>query len=295
MNLQQLYYFQMICRTKNYTRAAERLLVAQSSLSHSISDLESELGVQLFYRTGRNIDMTECGKRYLEYVDRILSELEKANQEMEAMRTVNKGRIRIAISHTTSNRFIPDMIKGFKNLPKNHDVRFELAEKQMANIISAFSSGLIDLGFGARMDSPQLEYYHIFDETFIAVVPSRHPLAKCRSVSLKELADEPLITYSTTCGTRYWIDELFQRFEITPHIVQLADTEKVMASAVACGIGIAIMPHIPELSVYDVTALTLEDNKLLRPMYMCWQKDKSLRPVVKSFRDYVIAQTQTIL
>lgn len=62
MNLQQLYYFQAISRLKNYTKAAEQLLVAQSSLSHSIGDLERELGVPLFFKVGRNIDITEYGK-----------------------------------------------------------------------------------------------------------------------------------------------------------------------------------------------------------------------------------------
>ena len=78
MNLQQLYYFQAIRRLKNYTKAAEQLLVAQSSLSHSIGDLERELGVPLFFKVGRNIDITEYGKQFLIHVDRITAELELA-------------------------------------------------------------------------------------------------------------------------------------------------------------------------------------------------------------------------
>ena len=85
MNLQQLYYFQAISRLKNYTKAAEQLLVAQSSLSHSIGDLERELGVPLFFKVGRNIDITEYGKQFLIHVDRITAELELANQELKKM------------------------------------------------------------------------------------------------------------------------------------------------------------------------------------------------------------------
>ena len=85
MNLQQLYYFQAISRLKNYTKAAEQLLVAQSSLSHSIGDLERELGVPLFFKVGRNIDITEYGKQFLIHVDRITAELELANQELKNM------------------------------------------------------------------------------------------------------------------------------------------------------------------------------------------------------------------
>lgn len=113
MNLQQLYYFQAISRLKNYTKAAEQLLVAQSSLSHSIGDLERELGVPLFFKVGRNIDITEYGKQFLIHVDRITAELELANQELKNMLNPNMGKIRIALAYTVSNRFIPNMIKGF--------------------------------------------------------------------------------------------------------------------------------------------------------------------------------------
>ena len=68
------------------------------------------------------------------------------------------------------------------------------------------------------------------------------------------------------------------------------ESEKVMASEVASGLGIAIMPRISELFIYDVAALTLENSELHRPLYMCWPKGESLRPVVKNFRDYVISQ-----
>lgn len=290
MNLQQLYYFQAICQLKNYTKAAEQLHVAQSSLSHSIGDLERELGVPLFFKIGRNIDITEYGKRFLIHVDRITAELELANQEMRDMLDPNKGKVRIALSHTVSNRFIPNMIKGFYENEKNLAVQFEFSEKQAKKIADAFANRTIDLGFGARIDCGQMEYFHIFDEEFVAVVSSRSPFARRSSIKLQELLQEPLVTYTYDCGTRYWVDDLFRRFELTPKIIQEVDTEKVMASAVASGLGVAIMPRISELPIYDVVALTLENSELHRPMFMCWPKDETLRPVVKNFRDYVISQ-----
>ena len=269
MNLQQLYYFQAISRLKNYTKAAEQLLVAQSSLSHSIGDLERELGVPLFFKVGRNIDITEYGKQFLIHVDRITAELELANQELKNMLNPNMGKIRIALAYTVSNRFIPNMIKGFY---ENEDNR------------------TLDLGFGARMDSDQLEYFHIFDEEIVAVVSSRHPLALRGSVKLQDLIREPMVSYTYNCGTRYWIDDVFRRFQLTPNIIQEVDTEKVMASAVASGLGVALMPRMTELSIYDVVPLTLENSELHRPMFMCWPKGETLRPVVKNFRDYIMGR-----
>lgn len=294
MNLQQLYYFQAISRLKNYTKASEQLHVAQSSLSHSIGDLERELGVPLFFKVGRTIDITEYGKCFLRHVDQIIAELDAANQEIKNMLNPNIGKVRIALAHTVSNRFIPNMIKGFYENETNRAVQFEFSEKQAAKIVEAFANRTIDLGFGARTMSDQLEYFHIFDEEFVAVVSSRHPLARRTSVKLQDLIQEPLVTYTYNCGTRYWVDSVFQRFHLTPNIVQEVDTEKVMASAVASGLGVAIMPRISELPIYDVVALTLENSELHRPMFMCWPKEGALRPVVKNFRDYIISQVGEI-
>lgn len=288
MNLQQLYYFQAISRLKNYTKAAEQLLVAQSSLSHSIGDLERELGVPLFFKVGRNIDIMEYGKQFLIHVDRITAELELANQELKNMLNPNMGKIRIALAYTVSNRFIPNMIKGFYENEDNRAVQFEFSEKQAAKIIDAFANRTIDLGFGARMDSDYLEYFHIFDEEIVAVVSSRHPLALRGSVKLQDLIREPMVSYTYNCGTRYWMDDVFRRFRLTPNIIQEVDTEKVMASAVASGLGVALMPRMTELSIYDVVPLTLENSELHRPMFMCWPKGETLRPVVKNFRDYIM-------
>lgn len=290
MNLQQLYYFQAISQLKNYTKASEQLLVAQSSLSHSISDLERELGVPLFFKVGRNIDITEYGKCFLVHVDRIISELDLASQELRDMLNPNMGKIRIALAQTVSNRFIPTMIKGFYENENNRSVQFEFSEKQAARIVDAFANRTIDLGFGARVDSDRMEYFHIFDEEIVAVVSSRHPLARRNSVTLQELIHEPLVTYTYNCGTRFWVDGIFKQFQLTPNIIQEVDTEKMMASVVASGLGVGIMPRISELPVYDIVALTLENSELHRPMFMCWPKDTELRPVVKNFRDYIISQ-----
>lgn len=290
MNLQQLYYFQAICRTKNYTKSSEQLLVAQSSLSHSISDLERELAVPLFFKIGRNIDITEYGKTFLTHVDRVLDELELARQDIREMLDPNMGKVRLAMAHTISNQFIPKIIKGFYEEPAHRMVQFEFSEKQAAKIIDAFAGRTIDLGFGARIDCDKLEYHHIFDEEIVAVVSSRHPLAERERVRLEELAGYPFIAYSYNCGTRYWVDEVFGRYGIKPTIIQEVETERIMSSAVASGIGVAIMPRIVEFSIYDVVPLVLENAELRRPMYMCWPKGEMLRPVVRNFRNYVIDQ-----
>lgn len=180
------------------------------------------------------------------------------------------------------------MIKGFYENEDNRAIQFEFSEKQAAKIIDAFANRTLDLGFGARMDSDQLEYFHIFDEEIVAVVSSRHPLALRGSVKLQDLIREPMVSYTYNCGTRYWIDDVFRRFQLTPNIIQEVDTEKVMASAVASGLGVALMPRNDRAEHLRCGPLTLENSELHRPMFMCWPKGETLRPVVKNFRDYIM-------
>lgn len=100
MNLQQLYYFQKIAELRNYTKASEALMISQSNLSHSMANLEEELGIPLFIKKGRNIDITDYGRAFLGHVSIIINELEKAKSEISSALNPDSGQIRLAIAHT---------------------------------------------------------------------------------------------------------------------------------------------------------------------------------------------------
>lgn len=292
MNLQQLRYFQAIAQLESYTKASRKLLIAQPSLSHSIADLEAELNAPLFYKIGRGIRITEYGERFLIHVNKILSELDLATSEIHSMLNSNSGKIRMAVGYTLQSHFIPDMINRFHQNPENHLVQFEFIDQHAAMMENAFHQKVIDLGFGARIPSDKIEFYHLFDEELIAIVPNNHPLAVAESVTLPSLLKEPLISYTRNCGTRYCLDELFERFHLTPHILQEAENEKMIAAAVSSGLGVGIIPRVPELQVLNVTPLVLESSALSRPLYLSWPKNESLPPFVRNFRDYVIARME---
>lgn len=256
MTLQQLYYFRTIAKYKNYTKASQEILVAQSTLSHSIADLERELGVPLFYKLSRNIDITDYGVKFLEYVERIIIEFESAKQEMKLLLDPNFGRVRLTFANTLSNHFIPNIVKKFCENPANHTVQFEFSENQANKILeSFFKNKKTDLGFGVKIDNDLLEYYPIINQEMILIVSKKHHLALRRSIDLQDLETE---------------------------------SEKMMASIVAADLGVGIMPYIPELDVYDVVPLQLNNSALKRTLYMMWPKNEFMLPVVKNFRDFVI-------
>ncbi|MCD8077670.1 MAG: LysR family transcriptional regulator [Lachnospiraceae bacterium] len=288
MNLQQLYYFQAIYQWKNYTKASEQLNITQSSLSHSISDLEKELEVPLFYKQGRNIVPSEYADRFYLHVNRITEELAEARQEIRDQLDPQTGTVRIGMSHTLSNDFMPGMIRCFCSQPGCENVRFEWSEMVAAEVNQALCERKIDLGFGARIEDSALVFSFISADKMILIVPRDHPLSGRETAALQEIDGEPLITFTRVCGTRYDIDRLLRDNGVHPSSIQEAATEKLIAGLVAAGRGVAIVPVVPDLSMYDVIQIRLEGEAVERPMYMEWLRDDFMRPVVRSFRDFVV-------
>lgn len=292
MNLQQLYYFQAIYKLKNYTRASEQLHIMQSSLSHSISDLEKELGVPLFYKQGRNIVPSEYADLLLPHMENITRELAKMQEEIQERLNPTLDSICIGMSHTLGIDFMPNMIRSFCAQPGNENIRFVLKEMTAKYVNDALCEHKIDLGFGAKIENRFLSFHCIGADEVTLIVPKNHPLTTRETVALEELGGEPLITFPYTCGTRNFIDELLRAHKVYPGSIAEAATERMIAGLVAAGKGIAIIPVLPDLTMYDVARINFEKEIPPRPMYMAWVQSSFMRPAVVKFRNFVVNQTK---
>lgn len=289
MNLQQLYYFQKIAELRNYTKASEALMISQSNLSHSMANLEEELGIPLFIKKGRNIDITDYGRAFLRHVSIIINELEKAKSEISSALNPDSGQIRLAIAHTLGHHFIPNMIRYYKGLPENKNVTFELHEMEATSDgMNQIINGEIDLGFGAKLERPGFHYFEIMHEEYIAIVPEGHPLASKENLTIEEICQEPFVTYNQQCGTRHDLERIFQKNNVHPKVIYEATNEKMIASMVASGMGISIMPRIQEISIYPVVPITIENHALRRSLYMFWNENIFQPPIVAQFRKFVM-------
>ena len=291
MNLQQLYYFKNIASTENYSRSAEQLLVSQSSLSHAIAGLEQELGVPLFYKSGRNIRLSEYGHCFLSYVERSLHELENGRKTLETMSNPCLGTIRLTFVNSLSPYFIPSLIQNYYSDPANKDIKFEFTERRTYEGIKAILNKESDIGFGTKTDHPELDYYPVFTEKLVIAVPSNHPLANRTHASLKELDGMDFIAYSPGCGTRMSVDQLLSRAGVKPHIVMDAPiTDIMVASFVSGNMGVSILPQTYGMEHFQIHTLDIDDaDSTIRTVHMYWHKQTELLPAVKRFRDYVIA------
>lgn len=145
MELRQLQYFVKVARKQHVTQAAEELHVAQSAVSRQIHQLEEELGVQLFIQKGRNLQLTSVGRLFLDRVESILADLERAKSEIHEFLNPEAGEIRIGFPHSLGIYLLPTVVAEFR---KDHpNVKFRLRQGTYNSLIRDVMKGEIDLAF----------------------------------------------------------------------------------------------------------------------------------------------------
>lgn len=288
MNLQQLYYFKTIAEYEQYTKAAKELIISQPTLSHSISELESELGAPLFYKQGRNIRLTKYGSTFLVYVIEALEKIELGKDAIKEMISPNSGIVSLSFVSSLSTHFIPYVVKQFYENEQNLHIKFEYDQNTSQKIIKGIKDGRFDMGFGSKMEAPELEFYTVCEEEMALVVSNKHPWANRESVELSEIVDQKLVTYEHQCGTRIYVDNILSALNKKPRIVSEATTDTMIAGIVSANMGVAIMPKMFGLNTYDVKAIRIENCDSRRNLYMIWHRERFMSPVALKFRDYIV-------
>lgn len=288
MNLQQLYYFKTIAEMEHYTKAAEKLLISQPSLSYAMSELERELGAPLFVKHGRNVTLTKFGKVFLEYVGRSLSELENGKRQVAQMLDPNAGTVIISYASSMGASFVPYIISVFYEQENNSAIRFVFEQRPTPETVELFRSGSIDLGFGSRISTPDMVFHPVYREEMVVVVPLSHPLANRKSIDLREIAKEKLVTWNKNCASRGEIEDLYKKVGVTPEIAFEVQDEAMITGIVSRGMGIGIVPKLIGTPYQNVKMLEIENFELHRTMYMIWPSHGYFSPAADKFRKFVI-------
>ncbi|MGO4394260.1 LysR family transcriptional regulator [Variovorax sp. M-6] len=245
MDLRHLRSFLAVAQEKNFTRAANRLHMAQPPLSQRIRQLEAELDVQLFDRCTRRVELTHAGKTFYEAVESVLSQLDLA---VEACRRADRGEtglLRMGYSGRASHLLLPRLMVAFRTrfpqvvldlvgpLPTG-DLRAGLLDDQL-DVVLCFLP-LTDPGIACRSFAPT---------EFVLVLPTSHPLAGQEEVALAELIDDPFVGYPSNKGYRLRdaMDAECARAGFKPRVVRESANSQVLLCLVAAGTGASIVPR----------------------------------------------------
>ena len=187
MELRQLKYFVAVAEELNFRRAAEKLYMQQPPLSRQIRQLETELGVELFYRTKRSVALTEAGKAFL---DEAKLTLVQAQRAINAVKT--KSSLTIGFSICAFDSILPELIQEYRRQYPETEVN--LTEMSKEKQIAALLNHQIDLGFCyAPISQPELEFTTILSEPLVVVLPFNHFLAEREQIELRSLQNESFI------------------------------------------------------------------------------------------------------
>ena len=248
MELRTLHYFTVVAQELNITRAAEKLNMSQPPLSNQIKALEEELGVQLFIRGKRHLELTEEGGLLLRRAVQIQELSDKTRQEIASLREGMTGVIYLSMVEGRAPFLAARWIAGFREeFPL---VRYNLWNGSSDDVLDRLHKGLADLAvIAAPYDTEHLEGFPVGREPWIAMLHPDHPLAQTvgDTIPLSSLAGEPLIVPSRKSrvdAIRRWFGEVGAE----PHILCEMSNYMDAAALTSQGVGISIFPQTVDVS-----------------------------------------------
>ena len=244
MELRHLRYFVAVAEELHFGRAAERLFMAQPPLSQQIRQLETEIGVVLFTRTNRRVQLTSAGAVFLTETRAILAQVKTAVRKAQRADRGEAGWLGVGFVASSTYDVLPDILRTFRE--HYPDIELELLEMLGNEQDEALRAKRIHIGF-SRLPSPGEGIIHeaVMEEDLIVAVPSSHALAHRSVLNLTDLAGEPFILFPHRPLSSYaeHILRICQDAGFSPRIVQETGEMQTAVSLVAAGIGVAIVPE----------------------------------------------------
>ncbi len=246
MELRHLRYVVALDRERHFGRAARSLHVVQSALSQQVRQLERELGVELFARTTRRVEVTEAGARLVQHALAVLATIERAEQDLADLAAGRTGRVSVGFVGTATYEMLPRVAQEVRRSEPGIDLRVR-GEMLTPELVRELRAGTLDVAVlrpvaGAPADG--LVHQSLRTEALVAVLPSSHRLAGRPQIGLAELASEPFVMHPS--DHRSSIHEHVRRACAAAGFSPVSTTEvaetATLVASVAAGLGVALIP-----------------------------------------------------
>lgn len=291
MNIDHLRYFLVLSQEMHYSRAAQRLNISQSGLSHAMAALEQELGVPLFQKSGRGITLGRYGTALLPQAQQIVALADSCLRQFQMLRE-GVGTLRLRTIPLLIVPTVTRLCRQFKE--ENPGCDFEFATGMSSQVCQAVLQGEADVGFCSKIfPDPQLDYVSIQRRAMVAAVPLDHPLAAQDTVTLAETLPYPHVTYSWLSGQRDPVDRLFAPVRDRWRIAYQVEDANFIMELVAQGFGITVLPDTPPVHRRDVKILPLTDPVQESDFYIVRRTAPHPLASVDQFFQFCVSRTRT--
>jgi LysR family transcriptional regulator, regulator of the ytmI operon len=243
MDIRHLQTFQAILDEGNFARAALTLNYGQSTVTLHIQQLEAELGTPLFIRRGRKLKLTEAGTLLSQRSQHILQQLTALGQHIQDLTTGEAGLLRIGcIEPAASLRLLP-LLKEVRQQHPKLNLTLEVAGTPI--IAEQVAKGELDIGICTPPPPHlQLRFEPLFTEELVVLLPQHHSLLESETLTLAQLAREPLLVTEKTCAYRKMIEATFLERGLTPLLNTSISSSWALRQAIQLGMGIGLMPRL---------------------------------------------------
>lgn len=284
--MHQLRYFQAIAKTKNYNHAANLLHVSQPALTKAIHKLEAELGVPLFNRIGRSIEISVYGEKFLRFVEESLLLLDRGVKELQSLKDPLQGTIRLAFLQTIGTTILPGILRSFKeNYP---DIQFDLQQCNSQRALELLENNEVDLCLVTNFSRSfgESNWLPIKKEQLYGYCSINHPLSHETSISIQALRDEPFIGYKDHLLMQKQVLKWCRDAGFTPNFVFQGTEVPTLAGLISANLGVGILPYYSGLEALPIHRFEIADTNCQREVGLAWKEDAALSASAKLFVEF---------
>ncbi|CAM5627713.1 LysR family transcriptional regulator OS=Streptomyces alboniger OX=132473 GN=CP975_31935 PE=3 SV=1 [Streptomyces alboniger] len=274
MQFQQLHYFVAVSETRHFTRAAERVHVAQPSLSQQIRALEKELGAELFSRARGNIALTDAGEALLPLARRILADADTARIEVQELAQLRRGRIRLGATPSVCTGLLPEVLRAFHD--RHPGIQLLIEEGGSHDLVRELARGALDLALVVLplpSPSPALTTVELLREDLV-VVSAPHGRGLGRTVRIADLQGERLVMFRHGYDLRELTVAACRAEGFEPEFAVEGGEMDAVLGFVRAGLGLAVVPRmVAERSGADLRMTPLAGPSLHRTIALAHRSD----------------------
>jgi len=306
MELRQLKYFVAVAEELNFGRAAGRVYLSQPALSQQIRKLEEDLGVTLFYRTRRQVELTDAGQALLEGARQALVQIEQTVRTVREVGGAGSSRVRVGFPEYANHTPVAGILQTFQR--RYPHVELEQHEwfllQHTLQLVSRLRNGALDVGFLLLpVDDDALAHEHVLSIEIVAAIPEDHPLAAEREVPMQALAGERLILFSRRfhpmhydhivecCKEAGFSPDIVQKYE--PQVYSGPTTYRMVASG--AGIGIVVPPLVTTSRPPGIVFRPLREPTPVLELVAAWRRNdpsSNLRAFLDVIREFAPVEVQ---
>jgi DNA-binding transcriptional LysR family regulator len=287
LNFNQLRVFYYAAKNLNFTAAANELFITQPAVTFQMKAFEEFCNLKLFKKRARRLFLTDEGRALYEYAEKIFKFEKEIENAIEDMRELKRGVLSLGTTKAYARYFMPLMLSTFhKSYP---NIKIQLNEGSSLDM----THGLLDFKFEVAIvakasELPEVDFFPFSKEEMAVIVAPGHPLIKKKSITFKDLANEPFIMKEKGSGTRKLVENLFSCRNCIPNILMETSNTEFIKQLVQRGEGVSFLVKeavVAEIDQRKLAQVTLKGRPIFLDVNIAYLKGQVLSPPARAFVD----------